>query len=171
LSVTSNFGANPCFLRSLRISRNAARLSRRRCTTWAEADKARAEADKIRAEEAKTRAETLKERLEAHKIAIETLLMSAKSPEEREKAQAEIQKMIAETDKTRAEIEALQRGLPDVITTPPPSSMVPKGVIENIASKHKVEPAIAALAVNVGYPILVRAHEDGMRLTLLDDSG
>jgi hypothetical protein len=33
LSVTSNFGANPCFLRSLRISRNAARLSRRRCTS------------------------------------------------------------------------------------------------------------------------------------------
>jgi len=31
--VTSNFGANPCFLRSLRISRNAARLSRRRCTS------------------------------------------------------------------------------------------------------------------------------------------
>ena len=29
MSVTSNFGANPCFLRSLRISRNAARLSRR----------------------------------------------------------------------------------------------------------------------------------------------
>jgi hypothetical protein len=33
LSVTSNFGANPCFLRSLRISRNAARLSRPRCTS------------------------------------------------------------------------------------------------------------------------------------------
>ena len=29
MSVTSNFGANPCFLRSLRISRNAARVSRR----------------------------------------------------------------------------------------------------------------------------------------------
>ena len=28
MSVTSNFGANPCFLRSLRISRNAARPSR-----------------------------------------------------------------------------------------------------------------------------------------------
>ena len=28
MSVTSNFGTNPCFLRSLRINRNAARLSR-----------------------------------------------------------------------------------------------------------------------------------------------
>ena len=27
MSVTSNFGTNPCFLRSLRISRKAARLS------------------------------------------------------------------------------------------------------------------------------------------------
>jgi len=33
LSVTSNFGTNPCFLRSLRISRNAARLSRRLWTS------------------------------------------------------------------------------------------------------------------------------------------
>ena len=30
LSVTSDFGENPCFLSSLRISRNAARVSRRR---------------------------------------------------------------------------------------------------------------------------------------------
>ena len=29
MSVTSNIGANPCFLSSLRISRNAARLTRR----------------------------------------------------------------------------------------------------------------------------------------------
>ena len=33
LSVTSNFGAKPCFLRSLRISRSAARPSRRRWTS------------------------------------------------------------------------------------------------------------------------------------------
>ena len=30
LSVTNNLGAKPCFLSSLRISRNAARVSRRR---------------------------------------------------------------------------------------------------------------------------------------------
>ena len=33
MSVTTNFGANPCFLRSLRINRNAARLSRRLWTS------------------------------------------------------------------------------------------------------------------------------------------
>ena len=32
MSVTSNFGTKPCFLSSLRISRSAARLSRRRWT-------------------------------------------------------------------------------------------------------------------------------------------
>ena len=36
MSVTSNFGAKPCFLSSLRISRSAARLSRRRWTRHVE---------------------------------------------------------------------------------------------------------------------------------------
>jgi hypothetical protein len=136
----------------------------------ADAEKTRAEAEKIRTEQVKTRTETLKTGAEAYKILMETLIASAKSPEETEKARAEIQKLIAETNKTRAETEALSRGQSEeVVSTPPPSSMVSKDLIEESAIKYKVDPAIAALAVNVRDPILARAQDDGMQLSLLDD--
>jgi LysM repeat protein len=117
-------------------------------------------------------AEALKTQSEANKNAIEALMMSAKTPDEIAKAQAEAQKLLAEADKIRSETKALLSSEPETAAdgeevVPPPSSTVPIDSLREVAKKHQVDEAVVALAVNAGYPVLARASQDGMQVSLL----
>jgi hypothetical protein len=140
----------------------------------AEAEKTRAEADKAKAEAAKALADALKARSDAQKVLAEMSMMAAQTDAAVEKTHAEAAQLRATADKLRVETEAammaLLFGSEEQVSSQPPASAVPVGCLVEAAAHHNVKPAVAALAVNAGFPILARAQAVGMQITQLKKS-